>query len=38
MSIPQKHSGPQKIELIGDDCYDFPELEFVMRHGAEPRA
>ena len=26
----------QKIELIDEVCYDFPELKFVMRHGAEP--
>jgi predicted TIM-barrel fold metal-dependent hydrolase len=26
----------QKTELIDEVCYDFPELKFVMRHGAEP--
>jgi predicted TIM-barrel fold metal-dependent hydrolase len=26
----------QKTELIDEVCYDFPELRFVMRHGAEP--
>ena len=26
----------QKVELIDQVCYDFPELVFVMRHGAEP--
>ena len=26
----------QKIELIDEVCYDFPELKFVMRHGADP--
>ena len=25
-----------KIELIDEVCYDFPELKFVMRHGADP--
>jgi predicted TIM-barrel fold metal-dependent hydrolase len=27
---------PQKVELIDQIMYDFPELVFVMRHGAEP--
>ena len=26
----------QKVELIDEVMYDFPELTFVMRHGAEP--
>lgn len=26
----------QKVELIDEVCYDFPELVFVMRHGGEP--
>jgi predicted TIM-barrel fold metal-dependent hydrolase len=26
----------QKVELIDQVCYDFSELVFVMRHGAEP--
>jgi uncharacterized protein len=26
----------QKVELIDQVCYDFPDLVFVMRHGAEP--
>jgi len=26
----------QKVELIDDVCYDFPDLVFVMRHGGEP--
>jgi uncharacterized protein len=26
----------QRVELIDQVCYDFPELVFVMRHGAEP--
>ena len=33
---PRIPLGPQKIELIDEVCYDFPELKFVMRHGAEP--
>jgi hypothetical protein len=28
--------GPQKVELIDEVCWFFPELKFVMRHGAEP--
>jgi predicted TIM-barrel fold metal-dependent hydrolase len=27
---------PQKVELLDEVCYDFPELKIVMRHGAEP--
>jgi predicted TIM-barrel fold metal-dependent hydrolase len=27
---------PQKVELIDEVMYDFPDLTFVMRHGAEP--
>ena len=27
---------PQKVELIDDVMYDFPELVFVTRHGCEP--
>jgi predicted TIM-barrel fold metal-dependent hydrolase len=27
---------PQKVELIDEVCWFFPELKFVMRHGAEP--
>jgi len=27
---------PQKVELIDQVMYDFPELVLVMRHGAEP--
>jgi len=26
----------QKTELIDEVCWFFPELKFVMRHGAEP--
>jgi predicted TIM-barrel fold metal-dependent hydrolase len=27
---------PQKVELVDEVCWFFPELKFVMRHGAEP--
>jgi predicted TIM-barrel fold metal-dependent hydrolase len=27
---------PQHVELIDEVCWFFPELRFVMRHGAEP--
>ena len=27
---------PQHVELIDEVMYDFPDLKFVMRHGAEP--
>jgi hypothetical protein len=33
---PRIPLAPQKVELIDQVCYDFPELTFVMRHGAEP--
>ncbi|WP_041255822.1 amidohydrolase family protein [Frankia sp. EAN1pec] len=33
---PRVPMAPQKVELIDQVCYDFPELVFVMRHGAEP--
>lgn len=33
---PRRRLAPQKVELIDDVMYDFPELRFVMRHGAEP--
>ena len=26
----------QHVEMVDDVCYHFPELKFVMRHGAEP--
>ena len=26
----------QRVELIDEVCYFFPDLKFVMRHGAEP--
>lgn len=33
---PRRRLAPQKVELIDDVMYDFPDLTFVMRHGAEP--
>jgi uncharacterized protein len=33
---PRVPFAPQRVELIDEVCYDFPELTFVMRHGAEP--
>ncbi len=27
---------PQKVEYLDEICWFFPELKFVMRHGAEP--
>jgi len=27
---------PQQVDLIDEVCWFFPELKFVMRHGAEP--
>jgi predicted TIM-barrel fold metal-dependent hydrolase len=33
---PRVPMAPQKVELIDEVVYDFPELKFVMRHGAEP--
>jgi uncharacterized protein len=33
---PRIPAAAQKVELIDQVCYDFPELVFVMRHGAEP--
>jgi len=35
---PRVPMAPQRVELIDEVCYDFPELRFVMRHGAEPWA
>jgi len=26
----------QRMELVDEVCFDFPELKFVMRHGGEP--
>jgi len=33
---PRIPLAPQKVELIDEVCWFFPELKFVMRHGAEP--
>jgi len=33
---PRVPFDPQRVELIDEVCYFFPELTFVMRHGAEP--
>ncbi len=33
---PRLPLAPQHVELIDEVCWDFPELVFVMRHGAEP--
>jgi len=33
---PRLPAAPQKVELIDEVCWFFPELKFVMRHGAEP--
>ena len=33
---PRVPMAPQKVELIDEVCWFFPDLKFVMRHGAEP--
>ena len=33
---PRLPMDPQKVERIDEVCWFFPELKFVMRHGAEP--
>ena len=33
---PRVPMAPQRMELVDEVCYHFPELKFVMRHGAEP--
>jgi predicted TIM-barrel fold metal-dependent hydrolase len=33
---PRLKLAPQKVELIDEVCFDFPELTFVTRHGCEP--
>jgi hypothetical protein len=33
---PRLPMAPQKVELIDEVCWFFPELVFVMRHGGEP--
>ncbi len=33
---PRVPMAPQHVELIDEVCWFFPELRFIMRHGAEP--
>jgi predicted TIM-barrel fold metal-dependent hydrolase len=33
---PRLPMAPQHAELVDEVCWFFPELKFVMRHGAEP--
>jgi predicted TIM-barrel fold metal-dependent hydrolase len=33
---PRVPFAPQKVEHVDEVCWFFPELKFVMRHGAEP--
>lgn len=33
---PRLPMAPQHMELVDEVCWFFPELKFVMRHGAEP--
>lgn len=33
---PRIPADPQKVEYIDEVCWFFPELKFVMKHGAEP--
>jgi predicted TIM-barrel fold metal-dependent hydrolase len=33
---PRVPLGPQKVELLDEVCWFFPDLKVVMRHGAEP--
>ena len=33
---PRLPLAPQKVELLDEVCWFFPELRVVMRHGAEP--
>ncbi len=33
---PRLSMAPQKVELLDEVCWFFPELKVVMRHGAEP--
>ena len=35
---PRLKMNPQRVELIDEVMYDFPELVFVSRHGCEPWA
>ena len=33
---PRVPMDPQKVERVDEVCWFFPELKFIMRHGAEP--
>ncbi len=33
---PRVPMEPQRMELVDEVCYNFPELKFIMRHGGEP--
>ena len=33
---PRLPMGPQKVELLDDICWFFPELKIITRHGCEP--
>ena len=33
---PRLPMAPQKVELLDEVCWFFPELKIIMRHGAEP--
>lgn len=33
---PRLPMGAQRVELVDEVCWFFPELKFVMRHGGEP--
>ncbi len=33
---PRLPMAPQRVELVDEVCWFFPELKFVMRHGGEP--
>lgn len=33
---PRLPMAPQHVELVDEVCWYFPELTFIMRHGAEP--
>jgi hypothetical protein len=35
---PRVPMGPQKVELLDEVCWFFPDLKIVMRHGGEPWA
>ncbi len=33
---PRVPMEPQRMELVDEVCYHFPDLKFIMRHGGEP--